>query len=141
MGKSINLEKMQKDIRWKQRFNNFKKASEQLKDAVELEDYSDLERQGLIKAFEFTFELSWKTLQDLLEEKGYKEIKGPKPVIQQAFKDGYIWDGEGWMKMYESRNLASHTYDENTAKEIACDIIDKYYDLFKSLINKLEKEN
>jgi nucleotidyltransferase substrate binding protein (TIGR01987 family) len=129
---------MKEDIRWKQRFSNFKKAFMQLENAVDLTDYSDLERQGLIKAFEFTFELSWKTLQDLLEEKGYKDIKGPKPVIQQAFKDGYIEDGDGWMKMLESRNLASHTYDESTAKEIEVEIISKYFDFFKLLLNKLK---
>jgi nucleotidyltransferase substrate binding protein (TIGR01987 family) len=132
---------MQEDIRWKQRFSNCKKAFEQLKDAVDLTEYTNLERQGLIKAFEFTFELSWKTLQDLFEYKGYKDIKGPKPAIQQAFKDGYIRDGEGWMKMLESRNLAAHTYDESTAIEIANDIKSKYSHLFKSLLETLSSES
>jgi nucleotidyltransferase substrate binding protein (TIGR01987 family) len=129
---------MQEDVRWKQRFSNLRKAFAQLEVAVDQTEYSDLERQGLIKAFEFTFELSWKTLQDLLDEKGYKDIKGPNPVIQQALTDGYIGNGEEWMKMLESRNLASHTYDESTAKEIEEKIISEYYGLFKSLINKLE---
>lgn len=44
--------------------------------------------QGLIKAFEYTYELSWKTLQDLLRDKGYNNIAGPKPVIMQSFQDG-----------------------------------------------------
>jgi len=124
---------MAEDIRWEQRFINLKKAFTQLKSAAEKKDYSELERQGLIKAFEFTFELSWKTLQDFLENKGFKEITGPKPVIQQAFKDGYIADGEGWMNMLLSRNLASHTYEETTAKKIADDIKSKYYKLLEEL--------
>jgi nucleotidyltransferase substrate binding protein (TIGR01987 family) len=131
---------MSKDIRWEQRFSNLKKAYSQLKIAVGKKEYTDLERQGLIKAFEFTFELSWKTLQDFLEYKGYKDIAGPKPVIQQAFKDGYIKDGEGWMNMLSSRNLASHTYEESTANEIAEDIKSEYTNLLESLINRLEKE-
>jgi hypothetical protein len=52
-----------------------------------------MEQQGLIKAFEYTFELSWKTLQDLLKHKGYRDILGPRPVIEQSFQDGYINDG------------------------------------------------
>lgn len=131
---------MKEDIKWKQRFINLRKAFIQLENAVDLTDYSDLERQGLIKAFEFTFDLSWKTLQDLFEENGYKDIKGPKPAIRQAFKDGYIEDGDGWMKMLESRNLASHTYDDETAKAIAEEIDTKYYKLFESFIKKLESE-
>jgi nucleotidyltransferase substrate binding protein (TIGR01987 family) len=131
---------MAEDIRWEQRFINLKKAFTQLKSAAEKKDYSELERQGLIKAFEFTFELSWKTLQDFLENKGFKEITGPKPVIQQAFKDGYIADGEGWMNMLLSRNLASHTYEETTAKKIADDIKSKYYKLLEELIQRLEKK-
>jgi len=131
---------MAEDIRWEQRFINLKKAFTQLKSAAEKKDYSELERQGLIKAFEFTFELSWKTLQDFLENKGFKEITGPKPVIQQAFKDGYIVDGEGWMNMLLSRNLASHTYEETTAKKIADDIKSKYYKLLEELIQRLEKK-
>ena len=127
---------MAEDIRWEQRFINLKKAFTQLKSAAEKKDYSELERQGLIKAFEFTFELSWKTLQDFLENKGFKEITGPKPVIQQAFKDGYIVDGEGWMNMLLSRNLASHTYEETTAKKIADDIKSKYYKLLEELIQR-----
>jgi nucleotidyltransferase substrate binding protein (TIGR01987 family) len=94
----------------------------------------------MIKAFEYTYELSWKTLQDLLEEKGYQNIVGPKPVIQQSFQDGYILNGEGWMKMHISRNLTSHTYNEDTALEISNSITQEYFYLFKDLFEKLLRE-
>lgn len=44
-----------KDIRWKQRFQNFKKAFYQLEKAVNTPDLNELERQGLIwkKYYEF----------------------------------------------------------------------------------------
>jgi hypothetical protein len=87
-----------KDIRWLQRFSNLKKAFLRLKEAVDTENLSELEREGLIQRFEYTYELAWKTLQDLLEAKGYLDIKGPTPVFQQAFQDGYITDGEAWMR-------------------------------------------
>jgi len=99
-----------------------------------------LEEQGLIKAFEYTYELGWKTLQDLLKEKGYSQILGPKPVIEQSFQDGYITDGQGWMRMHKSRNLAAQTYDEQTAKEIVENIKHEYFFLLKNLHQKLEEE-
>jgi len=53
------------DIRWQQRFANYKKALRQLQSAVELSDQrelSQLEKQGVIQAFEFTHELAWNVL-------------------------------------------------------------------------------
>lgn len=107
------------DIRWKQRLQNFEKAFADFDEACKKQHYSKLERSGLIQTFEFTFELAWKTLQDLLIERGYSTIAGPKPVIEQAFKDSLIHQGETWVKMLLSRNLTVHSYDENTAEAIA----------------------
>ncbi len=127
-----------KDIRWEQRFSNFNKAFVQFERFLQKEKLNEMENQGLIKAFEYTFELAWKTLQDLLKERGYKNIHGPKPVIQQSFQDGYIADGKGWMKMLEGRNLTSHTYDEDSANKIIDEIRDAYYKLLRDLKNILE---
>lgn len=129
-----------KDIRWQQRFFNFNKAFHQLERFKEVENLNELEKQGLIKAFEYTFELAWKTLQDLLKEKGYIDIVGPRPVIEQSFQDGYIADGNGWMRMHKSRNLTSHTYDEQTAEEIITSIRKEYYYLLRDLRLRLENE-
>lgn len=129
-----------KDIRWVQRFQNFNKAFSQLELFLAQSELNRLEEQGLIKAFEYTFELAWKTLQDLLQHKGYLDIAGPKPVIQQSFQDGYIADGQGWLRMQKSRNLTSHTYNEETADEIVSDIQKDYYQYFKSLKERLELE-
>lgn len=131
---------MQQDIRWQQRFSSLQKAFEQLEKAVALTSYSDLEREGLIQRFEYTYELSWKTLQDILEYKGYPDIKGPRPVIEQAYKDGYIADGLTWMAMKKSREATSHTYDENTARAIAAAIKNDYFAVFKALLIRLQDE-
>jgi nucleotidyltransferase substrate binding protein (TIGR01987 family) len=128
------------DIRWQQRFNNFNKAFQQLEKFISHSQLNEMEEQGLIKAFEYTYELSWKTLQDLLKEKGYRNIIGPKPVIEQSFQDGYITDGKGWMRMHNSRNLTSHTYDEKTAAEIIKGIKEEYFQLFKNLQIRLKEE-
>ena len=128
------------DIRWHQRLVNFTKAFNQLERFIGEDELNEMEEQGLIKAFEYTYELSWKTLQDLLKDKGYLNIVGPRPVIEQSFQDGYILDGKGWMRMHNSRNLTSHTYDEETAKEIIESIRNEYFGLLKSLQIKLEEE-
>ena len=131
---------MNKDIRWHQRFINFNKAFTQLSKFIGHKELNEMEGQGLIKAFEYTYELSWKTLQDLLRDKGYNQIAGPKPVIEQSFQDGYISNGKGWMRMHQSRNLASHTYDEETAIEIIEGIRNEYFNLLQNLIIRLDEE-
>jgi len=106
------------DIRSKQRFENFKKALKQYESAA-VPHLSQLETEGLIQRFEYTFELAWKCLQDLLSERGYKEIRGPRPVIEQSFQDGIIQDGVLWFEMLKARNETTHIYDEKTLQEIA----------------------
>jgi len=132
-----------KDIRWMQRFSNYKKAIEKLRDAIsknDEEEISDLEKEGLIQRFEYTFELAWKTLQDILYHKGYQDIKGPNPVLKQALLDGYIKGESKWRKMKNARELTSHTYNEKTANEIVSKIIEEFYDLLFELKVRLDKE-
>ena len=83
---------MSKDIRWKQRRQNLDRAFKFLKKAVELGTYDELQAAGLIQSLESTFELSWKTLKDYLEDGGYL-VKTPREVVKQAFQDGLIEDG------------------------------------------------
>ena len=129
---------MNPDVRWIQRFQNLKRAFAQLDRAVSQESYSELEQQGLIQCFEFTYELAWNTLRDFLEDQGYTELAGAKDAIQQAFRVGLIKDGKNWMRMHRSRNLTSHTYNEATANEIAQAVRQTYAELFRELITKLE---
>lgn len=126
------------DVRWKQRLQNFKRAFIQLEKAVKTPDLNELERQGLIKAFEFTYELAWTTLKDYLIEMGYTELMGSKDTFRQAFQLGLISDGDIWMEMVKSRNLTSHTYNQDTAESIEEDVITTYYPLIKQLLENLE---
>lgn len=106
-----------KDIRSKQRFGNFEKAFKLYQDGIK-PNMSKLEEEGLIHRFEYTFELAWKCLQDLLQERGYTEIRGPRPVIEQSFQDGIITDGLVWMDMLKARNETTHLYDEAAFKSV-----------------------
>jgi len=127
-----------KDIRWIQRFSNYRKALAQLGKFVSKGELSDLEEQGLIKAFEYTYELAWNTIKDYLEYQGIFNISGSRDAIREGFKASIIIDGNSWMEMLQSRNLTSHSYNEDTADEIADAITGSYYKLFLDLEGKLE---
>jgi nucleotidyltransferase substrate binding protein (TIGR01987 family) len=125
---------MPDDIRWKQRFKNYLRALQTLTEAVALaqtRDLSNLEEQGMIQGFEFTHELAWNVLKDYLEEKGIVGIIGSKDATRLAFKNGLIDDGEAWMDMIKARNLSSHTYNLETADEIADKILVRFYPAFE----------
>jgi nucleotidyltransferase substrate binding protein (TIGR01987 family) len=127
---------MTNDIRWKQRFENYLRAFGTLRRAVDLaqeRDLSELEQQGLIQGFEFTHELAWNVLKDYLEESGISGIIGSKGATREAFKNGLIIDGESWMEMIKSRNLSSHTYNQDTAEEVVENILERFYPAFEQL--------
>ena len=129
------------DIRWIQRYANFHKACGRLLEVTEadrfVDDLSVLELEGLVQRFEYTFELSWKVLQDLLLFKGYEFMLGPNGTIKKAFEDGLIVDHDGWRKMAKSRNTLSHVYDEEEVMPIINLIYSDYAPLLKQLDEKL----
>ena len=128
------------DIRWHQRLKNYEKALIQLNKATDLSkerDLSELERQGLIQSFEFTHELAWNVMKDYFTYQGNPEIRGSRDATREAFKFGLINNGEAWMDMIISRNRTTHTYDEETAIEIADAILKEYVVLFNNFKKKM----
>lgn len=130
------------DVRWKQRLSNFRRALIQLSAAVELAEtrqLSELERQGLIQAFEFTHELAWNVIKDYFAYQGNTAITGSRDAAREAFNKGLVQDGEGWMEMIQSRNQTAHTYNERVAAEIANRITSRYCRLFRQLLERMEE--
>jgi nucleotidyltransferase substrate binding protein (TIGR01987 family) len=131
------------DIRWIQRFDNFKRAFAQLRRAAALaqeRQLSELEQQGLIKAFEFSHELAWKTLKDFLELNGVTELYGSVKATRAAFAQGLIDNGEVWMEMIKSRNLSVYAYDQAAADQIAVAILASYLPELSKLEARLEAQ-
>jgi len=93
-----------------------KKAFVKLKESTE-KAIDELDRDGVIQRFEFTFELFWKAIKILLEQEGFA-CAGPKSCIKEGARRGFLTDGEMLLDMLEDRNKMSHIYDESTAKEI-----------------------
>jgi nucleotidyltransferase substrate binding protein (TIGR01987 family) len=128
------------DIRWKQRFSNFQRALAKLSEHCALgHKLSELEEQGLIQCFEYTYELGWNTLRDFYIQQGEDGLQGSRDAIQLAFKRGLIDDGDVWLAMLKDRNRSSHTYNKETADEIVRNIRSSYLGAFEALHNKLLK--
>ena len=130
------------DTRWKQRFQNYKKALAQLREAVLLHrqrPLSNIERQGFVKAFEFTHELAWKVMKDYFQYQGTTHITGSRDATRESFQNHLITDGNNWMSMITTRNRAVHTYDETMVADIILKVADIYYKLFIDFEKVMEK--
>lgn len=126
------------DVRWIQRFQHFAKALDQLRKAIEKDTLNELEEQGLIQTFEYTYELSWNMLKDYLEDQGDINITGSRDAFRLAFKRVLIEDGETWMDMVKSRILTSQTYNEELAEKVADAIRHRYFPQFVTLQARME---
>jgi nucleotidyltransferase substrate binding protein (TIGR01987 family) len=133
------------DIRWKQRFQNFERAFLLLKSTFQdkpLSEMSDLEKEGVIQRFEYTFELAWKTIKDYLEYTGIVlEQITPRQVIKQAFAAKIITDGTQWIEMLGHRNLMSHTYNKKTFNEAVHTIANTYVTLINQVYTLIKEKN
>jgi nucleotidyltransferase substrate binding protein (TIGR01987 family) len=128
------------DVRWHQRFQNFVMALSQLEMAGQLaqtRQLSELEKQGLIQAFEFTHELAWNVLKDYFEYQGNPSITGSRDASREAFQNGLVSKGEVWMEMIKSRNKTSHTYNRKIAEEIVEKILTDYISAFGEFKDKM----
>ena len=130
----------QSEIRWKQRFDNLNRALAQLQSALEAHQAmpeNELIVIALIKAYEFSFELSWKTLKDLLAWNGV-DARLPREVLKQAFATGLLDEGQIWIDMLEQRNLMAHPYDQARALQAVELIASHYWPQLQRLQNALE---
>lgn len=130
------------DIRWLQRLASYEKALRQLAAAVELgrqRELTQLERQGLIKAFEFTHELAWNLMKDYFEYQGNAAITGSRDAIREAFRRNLIDRGEVWMDTIASRNQSAHTYNEATARGLEERIARDYVGLFQAFAERMRQ--
>ncbi len=123
------------EIGWQQRFSNDQKSLAQLETFLEPPALNDREQQGLIKAFETTFELAWNPLRELL---------GSQDSLREVFSLGLLSDGETWMLMLQERNqgnpnLTSHTYNHSTADKIATSTAQCYLSSFRELRGRLQQ--
>jgi len=134
------------DVRWKQRFANYRKAHGQFKKAAVFFDEKsgcaaegDIAMEALIKCFELTYELAWQTMKDYVSYMGHAQaLQGSRDSIRAAVQIGLIQSGQLWMDMISDRNRAVHTYDENRAAALSRRIADLYRGEFKAFEEKMD---
>ena len=132
------------DVRWLQRLDNYERALATLQRALSLaaeRSLSELEKQGLIQAFEFTHELSWLLLKDFLVDQRVSGISGSRDAVREAVVRELISAGSEvtWMAMIRSRNLTSHTYNPSVAQDIAALIRKRYAQELTALQRELRR--
>lgn len=107
--------------RWLYRLENYGRAFSLLREAMEIMDsrpLTQLEKEGVIQRFEFTWELAWKLLKDYLEASGVAlETITPAAVIRAGFAAKIIQEGDIWMQALDARNKMSHTYNFKNLRE------------------------
>jgi nucleotidyltransferase substrate binding protein (TIGR01987 family) len=135
----MKMNEANKDIRWKQRFQNYEKAFLLIKRTLEIQNPSEAEKGGIIQFYEMAFELAWKLMKDYLEEVGYT-VNSPREAIKQAFQAGIIKDGQKWIEALEDRNLTTHTYDESIAEKVVSAIRTLYFPILMQLYSFMKKE-
>jgi len=132
--------KSTKELRWKQRFKNFTRAYQQLASVIDrTPSLSDLEKEGMIQRFEYTFELAWKTLKDYLDSQAV-EAAFPREVIKQSFHYELIGNGEIWMDMLERRNMLAYTYNKDNFHQAVDLIVNNYFKEIKKLYEFLDSK-
>lgn len=117
---------------------NFEKAYLELCEYIDLPIQNNRDRAGIIKAFEFTFELAWKTLQKIAQDDGV-HTGGPKSSLKFAFQTNLINNESIWLDMLNDRNLLSHTYQHKLSLKILERIKSNYKQAFGDVISQLKK--
>lgn len=123
------------------KYMNLKKAYSRLKEVSDLYDgKNDIIRDSLIQRFEFTYELTHKTLREFMKYLGVTlENSFPRTIFKKAYVNNLISDDKVWINLLEDRNSTSHIYNENLADEVANRIVKYYVDAIGELVDNLEK--
>ena len=104
-----------------------------------LNSNSEQEKAGTIQAFEYCFELMWKIMKKLLEERGLI-ANSPKETFRMAALEGFIDDPELWFDFLKKRNLTVHTYEEKEVENIMS-ICPIFSSEVKSFLSKIGADN
>ena len=124
--------KNNKDIRWRQRFENFEKAYRLLERTVQIKNPSEAEKGGTIQFYEMAFELAWKMLKDYLEAEGLN-AQSPREVLKTDYQYEVITKGHKWLTALDDRNITVKKKKKKTADLVVEKIKSSYFDLIKNL--------
>lgn len=97
---------------------------------------SELEKAGAVQAFEFCYELAWKTMKRILNYRGL-EGTSPREVFRLAAVEKLIDNPETWFEFIRQRNLTVHVYNRKVADEIF-DFLPQFAHELEAFIQKIK---
>ena len=100
---------------------------------------TDRDKAGAIQAFEFCYELCWKTMKRILKGRGV-EVNSPRDVFREAAINRIINDPKIWFDFIEKRNLSTHTYNQLNVDAVLS-IFDSFSDASTRLISNIVDRN
>lgn len=124
----------------REKLEDFSKALNRLKEALERDQSDDIVLDAVIQRFEFTYELSWKLIKAYMSYSGIADVKTPRQAFKEAFAAGLIDEGDVWLEMLDDRNLTSHTYDQSTARRVYEKVKNRYYPAMSKLKEAISRE-
>lgn len=121
------------------KIENFNKSLEVLKGSeYEQGMANDIYRAGVIHVFNITFELAWKSIQEVFKRDGVElPIGSPRQVLKEAWRLGYLREDEVWLDMLKDRNTIAHIYDESYSNELYGRVFERYMPSFEKLVEAL----
>lgn len=125
------------------KMDNFLNCLEVLKNAdFEKATEDEIYRMGIVGQFNLTFELAWKSLQEILRMHSVSgaENGSPREILKLGYTNGFVDDSEVWLLMLKKRNLSIHIYDEEEVDELIVLIRDSFIPAFGELVDVLEKK-
>ena len=124
------------------KYDNFLKSLKNLIEGAEVQPpYKPIEQAGILGLFEICFELTWKLLKELLELHGRvpNTFASPRTVFKIAYQHGMIADEKVWLDILATRNLLTHTYNEEEANMAIERIKNRYILAFVQLKEEIEQ--
>lgn len=123
-----------------QKFDNFVACFDVLrKSNREMAKSDDIYRTGVIGQFNLVFELSWKTLQEVMRAHAIDEAENgsPREILKAGFKFCFIDDEPTWLLMLKDRNSAAHIYNEEASDAVSNRVYDRYMNAFEHFSKKM----
>lgn len=132
-----------KNPRWVQRFENYKKAFEKLEKAIELatqRELSIIEKTGVINYFLKCYSLQWKTIKDFYEYQGELDIQGARDSFELAFQRGLCSDDLFFSHLMRNLKLVSEIYETEIVEQLFHFIVENYFYSSQKINANLEKQ-
>ena len=89
---------------------------------TEREAHDDMLRDSVIQRFEYTYELCWKMLKRRLEMDAasaeHIDALSFRDLIREGAERGLVEDPAAWFGYRQKRNLTTHTYNADVAKDV-----------------------